>query len=585
MVRYFVKRNSYAVLFYALLFCFFQYCIVKLYGFSIFPDEFSYWAYAAEAAGHEWSDVISLGSFYSYGYSMVLFPIFYFCQSSLTAYRVAVALNFILIGLLYLILCRISAGMTADKTENCQMYAAIAVFYPALIFYAQTTMAETLLALGYLLLAMLLGRYLRRRRYTDLILIFLLNFYMYLVHMRTIGTLAVSTGVLICYEILCKRKTKVEQAAQTREIRKRIALMLFGAVLAVGAVYLLNQKVTQNLYHDLDSELYEINTYEGQLQKLTYIFSKEGLIAFLAGFCGKILYLGIGTYGTAYWGMLYLARNIFGKEKGEKFYISIFLLSATLAQISISTVYNVIPEGCDSITYGRYQDYVTPILIVLGIKEIVQRVRYWKRYLAFTGLLLSALLVIIVTYIDRLGLTGMKGYFMAGMSYFELRQFRPVLFYGISFLTSIFCMGIFTAILLQYSKRRHSYILCLCIVVQLLAAMRLGKNYLYPFNELAYQDIKLAEKIEGLMSEEKYDSFITYIDCNAISAIGLIQFTMRNTEIKTLSECGCGLQDGIDENSIVLLGADTPIQEELERVYDREIISGHFVLIYNDAIE
>lgn len=475
--------------------------------------------------------------------------------------------------------------MTADKIENCQMYAAIAVFYPPLIFYAQTTMAETLLALGYLLLAMLLGRYLRRPCYTDLILIFFLNFYMYLVHMRTIGTLAVSTGVLICYEIQRKSKTEEEQAVQTREIRKRIALIFFLAVLAVAAVYLLNQKVTQNLYHNLDSELYEINTYEGQLQKLTYIFSKEGFIAFLAGFCGKILYLGIGTYGTAYWGMLYLARNIFRKVKDENFYISIFLLSATLAQISISTIYNVIPEGCDSVTYGRYQDYVTPVLIVLGIKEIAQRVRHWRRYLAFTGLLLSALLVIIVTYIDRLGLTGMKGYFMAGMSYFELRQFQPVVFYGISFLTGIFCMGIFTAILLQYSKRRHSYVLCLCIVVQLLAAMRLGKNYLYSFNELAYQDIKLTEKIEELINDEQYDSCITYIDYNEISAIGLIQFTMRNTEIKTFSECGRDLQDGIDENSIVLLGADTPIQEELERVYDREIISGHFVLLYNDAIE
>lgn len=585
MVRYFVKRNSYAVLFYVLLFCFFQYCIVKLYGFSIFPDEFSYWAHAAEAAGYEWSDVISLGSFYSYGYSVVLFPIFLFCQSSLTAYRAAVALNFILIGLLYLILCSISAGMTADKIENCQMYAAIAVFYPALIFYAQTTMAETLLALGYLLLAMLLGRYLRRRSYTELILIFLLNFYMYLVHMRTIGTLAVCTGVLICYEILRKRKTKGERARQTREIWKRIALMLFLAVLAVAAVYLLNQKATKNLYYDLDSELYEINTYEGQLQKLEYIFSKEGFIAFLNGFCGKILYLGIGTYGTAYWGVLYLARNIFGKVKDENFYISIFLLCATLAQIGISTVYNVIPEGCDSITYGRYQDYVTPILIVLGIKEIVQRVRHWKRYLVFTGLLLFSLLIIIVTYIDRLGLMGMKGYFMAGMSFFEPRQFRPVVFYGISFLTGVLCMGIFTAILLWYSKGRHSYILCLCIVLQLLAAMKLGKNYLYPFNELAYQDIKLAEKIEELINGEKYDTYLTYIDYNAISAIGLIQFTMRDTEIKTLPECGRGLRDGIDENSIVLLGADTPIQEELERVYDREIISGHFVLLYNDAIE
>ena len=43
----FVNRNRYAVFFMLLLFCFFQFSIRKIYGFSIFPDEFSYWAQAA----------------------------------------------------------------------------------------------------------------------------------------------------------------------------------------------------------------------------------------------------------------------------------------------------------------------------------------------------------------------------------------------------------------------------------------------------------------------------------------------------------------------------------------------------------
>ena len=80
----FVNRNRYAVFFMLLLFCFFQFSIRKIYGFSIFPDEFSYWAYAAEAAGCDWSEVISLGSFYSYGYSILLLPIFMLCKDPIT---------------------------------------------------------------------------------------------------------------------------------------------------------------------------------------------------------------------------------------------------------------------------------------------------------------------------------------------------------------------------------------------------------------------------------------------------------------------------------------------------------------------
>lgn len=126
MFRQFVGKNRYAVFFMVLLFCFFQFSIQKLYGFSIYPDEFSYWAYAAAASGYDWSEVISLGSFYSYGYSILLFPVFLLCKNPVTAYRTAVALNFILLGLSYLLLVRIqqAAGPffaeSAERTDRTE---------------------------------------------------------------------------------------------------------------------------------------------------------------------------------------------------------------------------------------------------------------------------------------------------------------------------------------------------------------------------------------------------------------------------------------------------------------------------------
>ena len=45
----------------------FFYGIGRVYGFSLFPDEFGYWASAAKAAGYDWSEISSLGSYYSFG--------------------------------------------------------------------------------------------------------------------------------------------------------------------------------------------------------------------------------------------------------------------------------------------------------------------------------------------------------------------------------------------------------------------------------------------------------------------------------------------------------------------------------------
>ena len=68
-------QNKHTVIFIAFLVCFYGYCISRAYGFIFFPDEFGYWAHAAKAAGYDWSEMVSLGSYYSYGYSLILFPI------------------------------------------------------------------------------------------------------------------------------------------------------------------------------------------------------------------------------------------------------------------------------------------------------------------------------------------------------------------------------------------------------------------------------------------------------------------------------------------------------------------------------
>ena len=101
-------RHKYAIIFVLFLVCFFGYSISRVYGFIFFPDEFGYWAYAAKAAGYDWSEMVSLGSYYSYGYSLILFPIFKLCKDSVMAYRVAVTLNFILLGATFFMLLSIA---------------------------------------------------------------------------------------------------------------------------------------------------------------------------------------------------------------------------------------------------------------------------------------------------------------------------------------------------------------------------------------------------------------------------------------------------------------------------------------------
>ena len=58
---------QYLLLFAILIFCIYQYSIHKIFGFSLSPDEFGYWASAAEWVGYDWSGAASIGSYYSFG--------------------------------------------------------------------------------------------------------------------------------------------------------------------------------------------------------------------------------------------------------------------------------------------------------------------------------------------------------------------------------------------------------------------------------------------------------------------------------------------------------------------------------------
>ncbi|MDE6053717.1 MAG: hypothetical protein K2G55_08150, partial [Lachnospiraceae bacterium] len=236
----------------------------------------------------------------------------------------------------------------------------------------------------------------------------------------------------------------------------------------------------------------------------------------------------------------------------------------------------------DSVTFGRYHDFVMPVLIVVGINEMVCCRRGKKYHLIIMGLFLLMFTMIVLYYVTGLKLNAAKGYFMVGMSFFEPKEFSAVKFYLISCLIGILCMCCFALLFLIYTKSGSRQILFFCTALQLLLALRLGNNYIYPFNRLAYQDIKLAQRIERIINSGENAHHITYIDYNAISAIGLMQFALRDQAFQVVSEDMCIWNETIGERSIILLGADDPVWDQLQKKYNNEVISGHFILLYND---
>ena len=184
----FLKENILLVLGIVIAISFCMYGITGVYGFSAFPDEFGYWAPAAALLGYDWSEISSLGSYYSYGYSVLLIGILALFKGSISAYRAAVIVNLLLqcasILILYNILIRIAQ---TEKNNTRAIIAIISALYPAWVFYTQTTMAESLLYFLFVLTSLLIIRFFEKPGIVRGLVFVAVLVYCYFVHMRCIG--------------------------------------------------------------------------------------------------------------------------------------------------------------------------------------------------------------------------------------------------------------------------------------------------------------------------------------------------------------------------------------------------------------
>ncbi len=546
--------------------------ISKSYGFYFPADEFGYWSYAAGLAGYDWSDIASLGSYYSYGYSLILLPVFLIFKDGVIAYRAAMVVNIALLAVCFFILQKM--GRT--------FYAAAAVFYPTWLFYAGTTFAEILLVTLYLTTCMLLLKYLQtdNKRYMALMLAAM--FYMYLVHLRAIGVLVSGTAVLLLYNI---RKYSIRKYIMRNGGRKvRSVLVPAAAAAVILAVGLLMGLFIKNywtgmVYGDTADTLKNANDYAGQFEKIAYIFSIEGLKNLIISVSGKILYLGLASYGIAYFGIIYAVRRV-----REKKYFPLFVLLTTVAALMICAIYTIRPGRVDTLTYGRYHEYVMPVLLMMGIKELGSKAVSAKRTMCRIAVMLEleAVMTWLVTAsLNENGQTSFFGNTICGISWlYNPQDFEPVSYYWKVYLTGAVltvavCMGIWWT----GRRRGREILLMLLVTMQIVIGIRLSSMCIDDSRLGCFRDTLLREVIYELNPEGSREVYYS-TEGNAFGNIGILQFMMRDTPIHIV-KTDYDL-DSQNEEDLLLIDFRSDQGEALAEKYDSHLTSGHFALYYNE---
>lgn len=562
------------------LFCFWAFGIGSTYGFSIFPDEFAYWSYAARVNGYDWSAVTSLAPYYSYGYSLILIPIFALFKNAVTAYRVAVSINFIFLYIGFTALVRTMRSMVSDKKIPIILFSVLAILLPCNLFYTQMTLTEVFLVCLYITAGALLFHYLESDRLSTLFLLMLTLMYLYTVHMRTVGVLLSAIMVLFLHIL-------------SRKERRWHILVVLGTVLVLLVFAdMLKQYAYLSVYGGINSELVADNDYSGQLAKIQYIFTGQGFYDFVIHILGKVLYLGLATWGVFYWGIYVLIRHV-GKmlqsikrrtTVTSQQMFALFVLFSVILQIVISTIYLLTLGEISDYTYGRYNELVLPFVMVLGL------VTLWKERTKTIWGATSVLVVVqmavtflVVRQIMDTGAENFHGYFMVGIGYlYEKAGFQADGFYRNAWLLcEVLTMLVTAMVLFCRNNKKRLYFIVTLVIVELIMAMRADTIYLEPFKKAAFRDSRMVDKINALQEDGRR---VVYMDDVFPPYIGIIQFMDRDMDIQVMEqrESADAYEKDIRADDILIFAFDDVLLQEWEEQYTQIDVYGHFALLYND---
>ena len=540
------------------------YGLIRIHGFSMYPDEFGYWASAANNIGYDWSQVASLGSYYAFGYSLILTPILWIFKGGVIAYRVAIVINALLQCISLILLKGIFKRIYPKMPKIDAIYCiGIAIFYPVWSYYVQMTLTEALLSFLFILTVFLMVRFLEKPSFLRAVIWFIPVLYMITVHMRTVGVVGVAflTFMLWAWSNLRTRK---------------YILIAFISVIVVGVGFITVKGIVQStVYANVDKSVLAINDFTSILVRIKAVLNKDGILNLIQGIIGKVWYLGLSSFGTFYIAMGYmfkqtvlLFKRLFkNKNIQTKQYVCFFILFSMIAQILITAVYMLDPYKLDNICYGRYNEYILPIIMAIGIRQLM-RSEHPFRYAFITILVSIPMCAIVIRYSLSVGTNNIHEYFVAGISYlWNVANFDIVNGYIQSELMGS-ALILFMVIAIYFSDKRGHYtqLLNAVIVIEIVLAIVLSVKSTYISGDVDRVDSRVSRAI---LQDENTEAHIYYLnESKDRSFVDLIQFNLRDRTVNV--SYPDQIVDQVNIGDYVILDMDSTFDENIKDKYHLE---------------
>lgn len=506
----------------------------KLNQIIVIDDEFGYWGVGAYFAGYDWTGLTPTSPYYGYGLGFLYMFLFKIFNNATIMYKAAIVLNSIFLLVAYLLSIKCGKRIYPEIEEKyIVLFCSFIALYPNTLAQSQVGWTESLLYLWFWVCCTFFISVLEKASCANSGLFAAVLLYGYMVHQRTLGVI-IAAVLTVSIVMLLHKNNK-------REFLTFVATLVIGTLIAYG----IKKYLSQNFWLTLDENIADINNIGGQIGKIQYIFSKQGIYDLVLGCVGKALYLIFSTYGLILVAFIFLLsyamrslKNTFCcKEKKAddiitKEYCSLFLVLSFLSTFAISAIFMIsYSDRLDILLYGRYNEFLIGPLLLIACIETKEHVdKKENRIVIWIGciLLLNVLLVKMIpknqfSAFHGMNAIGISQYF-ASLTKAEFVPFRIVV---LSLIT------IEIVVLIQKIKSRSFYIwLAICFGVAFLEwypTEKYNVDLIYDSHKAYSVNTKdvadyirteipkscieyvVGENNKGLVAEDLYDRYIKYI--------------------------------------------------------------------------
>ncbi|MBD5134483.1 MAG: hypothetical protein HDT39_00760 [Lachnospiraceae bacterium] len=374
--------------------------ICQVYQPTLLDDEYAYWSIAAYFKGYDWSSVTSLCKYYSYGYSIILYIIMEIFGDFVYMYRAAIVVNGVLLVAGFLLLDSIFRKMFPDERRTVMvMLSFIMTMIPCNIAFSTVNLTECLLYVLFLAAVRIMLDIDESTSLWKMMVSGVLLGYSYMVHQRMI---CVIISVIVMFMVmLYKKKVTFRQ------------VFVFTAFIALFMIihHFIKADIKENLW--LNGSKSADNDYGSIFENLKYVSrSLKSLVVFAIGIMGKLLYFGTATYIFGFVAVMAAAKKAYryvwhGEEDNNRhIYVAVF--SSFLLMMIISALFMCRMEKLAWLVYGRYAEFMYPLLFGIGIINVYKMARknILKMILVFSicSSAYAAIGIIVRMYVKRRGL-------------------------------------------------------------------------------------------------------------------------------------------------------------------------------------